>query len=316
MTANCLVAMYHYVRDTAKTPYPGLNALAPCDFEAQLDAISQVRTFVSYPDFESNILAQRPLASPSALLTFDDGFVDHYEVVLPQLRARNISGVFFLAGAPLEDPPRVLNVHKTHFLIETLGAEGFTEALRQTISNQQLIARAAMSKLPHLYRYDGVPQHTKLKQLLNYELPYETVDGLLGQLFTSYLGDESIFARQLYLSQDQIREMVDENMTFGFHTEQHRVLSRLPTAAQRKEIQEGFDRIRALTGQVMVPFCYPYGHAHTYTDQTVRTVRESGYTTAFTTARRAVDTVVDEPLELPRYDTRDLPPFTASLPHA
>ena len=316
MSANCLIAMYHYIRDTVRTLYPGLNALAPSDFEIQLDAISDTRHFVSYGDFERTLLERRPFTKPAALLTFDDGFVDHFEVVLPRLQARGVSGVFFLAGAPLDDPPRVLNVHKTHFLIETLGAARFAEALQRALRQEPVMVGTGLSKSSRVYRYDEVPKQMELKRLLNYELPHETVDRLLSDLFAAYLGNESKFARELYLSWDQIREMAASSMTFGFHTEQHRVLSRLPAAAQRQEIQCGVDRIRALTGQVMVPFCYPYGHAQTYTAETVRTVRESGYTTAFTTTRRTADTVVDEPLELPRYDTRDLPPFTASLPHA
>ena len=316
MIASCLVAMYHYVRVTAGTQYPSLNALAPRDFEKQLDTISQARHVVSYTDFERNVVGRRSFASPAALLTFDDGFVDHYEVVLPRLRARKLSGVFFLAGAPLDDPPKVLNVHKTHFLIETLGAARLFEAVQRILNDRQVMVDANMSNLPHVYRYDGVLRHTELKRLLNYELPYELLDLLLSELFEKYLGDESIFARRLYLSQDQIREMPNANMTFGFHTEQHRVLSRLPAVVQRKEIQQGCARIRALTDQTVVPFCYPYGHAHTYNTVTVDAVRAGGYSTAFTTARRLVDSVADDPLELPRYDTRDLPPFTECLPDA
>ncbi len=316
MSTNCLVAMYHYVRDTTRTPYPGLNALAPCDFEAQLDAIARARHFIPYADFERTILDQQPFAEPVALLTFDDGFVDHYEVVLPRLQERKVSGVFFLAGASLDDPPRVLNVHKTHFLIEKLGDAGFAEVLRLALSEQPVVIDAGLLRWPDVYRYDGEQRYTQLKHLLNYELPYEMVDVLLRKLFAAHIGDESKFARELYLSLDQIREMANANMTFGFHTEQHRVLSRLSAKAQQKEIHRGIDRIRTLTGQVLIPFCYPYGHPQTYTEATVGTVRESGYTTAFTTTRRAADAVVDEPLKLPRYDTRDLPPFTACIPHA
>tara|TARA_B100001123_G_scaffold295929_1_gene330040 strand:- start:12314 stop:13264 length:951 start_codon:yes stop_codon:yes gene_type:complete len=316
MIASCLVAMYHYVRDTAGTKHPSLNALAPCDFDKQLDTISQARHVVSYTDFERNVVERRSFSSQAALLTFDDGFVDHYEVVLPRLQARKMSGVFFLAGAPLDDPPKVLNVHKTHFLIEALGAGRLFEEIRRILDGRQVMVDANMSNLPHVYRYDALLRHTELKRLLNYELPYELLDLLLNELFEKYLGDESIFARRLYLSQDQIREMSNANMTFGFHTEQHRVLSRLPAVVQRKEIQQGCARIRALTDQTVVPFCYPYGHAHTYNSVTVDAVRAGGYSTAFTTARRLVDSVADDPLELPRYDTRDLPPFTESLPDA
>jgi hypothetical protein len=34
---SCLVAMYHYVRDVEKTPFPAIRALPPALFERQLD---------------------------------------------------------------------------------------------------------------------------------------------------------------------------------------------------------------------------------------------------------------------------------------
>jgi peptidoglycan/xylan/chitin deacetylase (PgdA/CDA1 family) len=107
--------------------------------------------------------------------------------------------------------------------------------------------------------------------------------------------------------------MAGAGMTFGFHSERHRVLSRLDAAAQRDEVAAGVERIRALTGQRSVPFCYPYGHPHTYNDDTIAALERAGYATAFTTTRRAVS-AREHRMRLPRFDTRDLPPFAAALP--
>jgi peptidoglycan/xylan/chitin deacetylase (PgdA/CDA1 family) len=308
--------MYHYVRDAAATPFPGLNALAPRQFAAQVDAIAQARSGITYDQFERAITRREPFDAPAALLTFDDGFVDHYESVFPALRDRGLSGVFFLAGLPLGDPPRVLNVHKTHFLIETLGAAGLAEAVQHSLREQPVAAGAAPARTPDVYRYDARSSDAELKHLLNYELPSGVADAVLGELFAAHIGDEMAFARELYLSAAQIAEMRRAGMTFGFHTESHRVLSRLSPDAQRREVELGVSRVQALTGQSSVPFCYPYGHAHTFDGTTIAALRAAGYATAFTTTRRAVDALNDDPFQLPRYDTRDLPPFTAAVPDA
>jgi peptidoglycan/xylan/chitin deacetylase (PgdA/CDA1 family) len=316
MNANCLVAMYHYVRDTAATPFPRLNALAVDDFDRQLDSLARARAIVDYAAFDAAVQGRHAFAAPSALVTFDDGFVDHYEVVWPRLRARGWSGVFFLAGLPCDDPPRVLNVHKTHFLVASLGAEAFAAALQRALDCRPVAAGAAPARPPEVYRYDSAASDAAIKHFLNYELPFDAADAILTDLFTEHLGDEADFARTLYLSRTQIAEMAAAGMTFGFHTEHHRVLSRLPPAGQLDEVASGAGRIRAMTGQQHVPFCYPYGHPHTYTSETPELLAQCGYATAFTTTRRAVDAVIDGRYELPRYDARDLPPFTSAVPDA
>jgi peptidoglycan/xylan/chitin deacetylase (PgdA/CDA1 family) len=110
-----------------------------------------------------------------------------------------------------------------------------------------------------------------------------------------------------------VREMAADGMTFGHHTRTHRMLVRLPAADQEHEVRGGVEWIRSLTGQATVPFCYPWGGPRTYTADTVRIVRECGYSLAFNTVRRRMRSG-DNRYELPRIDTRDLPPYTAAEP--
>ncbi|MGE3274298.1 MAG: polysaccharide deacetylase family protein [Vicinamibacterales bacterium] len=314
--SGCLVAMYHYVRDSAATAFPGVNALAVADFDRQLDALAAAGAPVTCEGLVTRLDAGRPFERPSLLLTFDDGFVDHYTAVFPRLADRGWSGVFFLAGDTLGDRPRVLNVHKTHFLVSRLGAAAFAAAVREAAARVPAGAGAGLRPTPAVYRYDAAAGDRDVKHLLNYELPFETADRVLDELFTTHIGDETEFARALYLSGPMIREMAAAGMTFGYHTARHRVLSRLDVAGQRTELAGGVARIRALTGQALVPFCYPYGHPHTYTAETVAVLADLGYACAFTTVRRLARPESDGRFEVPRYDTRDLPPFTSDMPHA
>ena len=295
--------MYHYIRDAERTPFPSLKALRLSEFSAQLDWLAAGRTAVPYSEFE------RWQAAPGAadfLLTFDDGFIDHYSAAFPALHARGWGGVFFVAGAALAGTPRLLNVHKTQFLLAALGAERFAEAVAGEARSDD--ATTALGHRREVYRYDDAPDLVA-KHRLNYEMPAAEAERVLSALFARHLGDEVAFARDLYLSPAMIREMAAGGMTFGFHTETHPVLSRLDRAAQRREVAQGVAVIRELTGQTGVPFCYPYGHAHTYNTDTLAVLDEAGYSLAFTTARRLARAGQDPRLEVPRMDTRDLPPF-------
>ncbi|MEE9285672.1 MAG: polysaccharide deacetylase family protein, partial [Dehalococcoidia bacterium] len=247
-------------------------------------------------------------------LTFDDGLADHYTAVFPALKQRGLSGVFFLVGAALSAPAPVLNVHKAHFLLARLGPDRFAEEVRGAILDLSQPGRIgpAVSSERELYRYDR-PDAQGMKRLLNYDLPIADADRVLGDLFRRHVGDEAAFARALYLAPEMTAEMAAEGMTFGFHTESHVALSRLSRQQQRAEVERGVSVIGRLTGQQRVPFCYPYGHAQTYDRASMAVVEEAGYSAAFSVVRAMVRFGKEHRYDLPRFDTRDLPPFSKEL---
>jgi peptidoglycan/xylan/chitin deacetylase (PgdA/CDA1 family) len=303
-TYPCWVVFYHYVRAAAAADGAGIRPLQLDAFCTQLDWIEQHARVIGFPEFEDAIRTKRGFDAPTALLTFDDGLIDHWEFVFPELQRRGLSGVFFLGGDAFEVPPALANVHRTHLLLDALGAETLMIEVRRVLKQDAAAGRTASADL---YRYDGAPEQA-VKQLLNYELPIDEADHLLRELFTTHVGDEGQAARRFYLSREQAREMARAGMTLGYHTRRHRVLSRLDRAAQGDELAGGVDLVRALSNQASVPFCYPYGHRLTYDATTIRLLGELGYSCAFNTVRQPVHPDRGARFELPRFDTRDLPP--------
>jgi peptidoglycan/xylan/chitin deacetylase (PgdA/CDA1 family) len=293
------------VREVQGTPFPNIKALAPGDFAAQLDWLQRRTTIIDLEALTASLDGRRAFETPTSLLTFDDGFLDHYTTVFPILRARGISGVFFISGATAGSHPELLNVHKTHLLLSILGSDGFAAAVFEEIKEEVAIVAGAAVLREGVYRYDEAPD-VRAKRLLNYELPYSVADRVLDVLCRRHVGEPAELARQLYVSPDMIGEMAGCGMTFGFHTERHRVLSRLDRAEQESELQGGVALIRRLTGQRSVPFCYPYGHIQTYNSDTIAILSAAGYSMAFNTVREPVRLPVASRFELPRFDTRDV----------
>lgn len=305
---TCMVVMYHYVRDSSATPFPAIRALAPELFEQQLDWLQEQYQVVDLERLEAALNGTGELPPNAALLTFDDGFVDHYETVLPLLRERELRGVFFLSQDACGESPRLLGVHKTHFLLAHLGAEAFGRAVLEACDAGQRRA-AGSAGVFGADRWEDADDRA-IKHLLNYELPFADAERVLERLFARHIGDSAAFARRLYLSAAMIAEMADAGMTFGYHTRSHRMLSRLTPAEQEQELEAGVSWIRGLTRQRTVPFCYPWGGRQTYTRDTVRLLQAAGYSLAFNTERRRAMLRTDGRFELPRFDTRDLPPYT------
>ena len=305
---SCLVVMYHYVRDSSATAFPEIRALTPDLFTRQLDWIQERHTIVSVEELRRALDGEHALPQNAALLTFDDGFIDHFATVFPLLHARGLSGVFFIAKDSCGPSPRVLGVHKTHFLLARLGAQG----LGRAVLEESPIATDVAGRSGSVFgndRWDAQDEHA-VRHLLNYELPLDESERVLDLLFARHIGDMGAFARSLYLDEAKIREMAAGGITFGYHTRSHRMLSRLDPAQQREELAGGVEWIHALTGQASVPFCYPWGGVKTYTGETVRALGDLGYSLAFNTVRRRLRIGHDGRYELPRVDTRDLPPYT------
>lgn len=302
---SCTVIFYHYVRNSWTTPFPEIRGLSIADFDLQLEWLQSKFKLIDYAAFKDFVFGHKRSTEPCALLTFDDGLIDHYESVFPILVERGISGVFFVTGTATDTSPDLLNVHKAHFLLAKLGSHGFAGEVLRKVHRLDLHNRD-LSDRPGTYRYDqGV--EARVKRLLNYELPLDLADRVLTELFEFHIGDPNSFAKGLYLSSNMIREMAQAGMIFGGHTKSHRILSRLGYDDQYAELKDGVTVIRQLTGQDSVPFCYPYGHVHTYNDETLSILERTGYAMAFNTVRSPVEfDSIGSHYELPRFDTRDV----------
>ena len=99
------VTMYHYVNES-----PGAITVSPACFEAHCRAMAEKGwRGVSLAEAEDFLVHGESLPEKSALMTFDDGFLDNYIHALPALRAHRHKAVLFAVSSRLEagDSPRV-----------------------------------------------------------------------------------------------------------------------------------------------------------------------------------------------------------------
>jgi peptidoglycan/xylan/chitin deacetylase (PgdA/CDA1 family) len=311
MIKRLTIVMYHYVRDVESTPYPGIKALPVKAFCGQLEYIRRFYTVVSGAELLEAIREESYTLPPNAaLLTFDDGYADHFTTVLPILEEFGFTGVFSpVAKSILEG--HVLDVNKIHFVlsatsdnvgrvVDTLFALlDHHRAEYGLESNESYYSRLAVAS-----RFDP-PEIIFIKRLLQRELPEPLRGRIVEELFHRYVTtDERSFAAELYMSLDQLRTMAVRGMTLASHSYDHYWLGTLPPHRQSEEIDRSLDFLRKLqpvdTGWIM---CYPYG---SYNESLLSTLREKNCLAGFTTE---VDLVSPggNPLLLPRLDTNDLP---------
>ena len=77
---------YHYVREIKNSSYPNLKGLEYENFKNQLDFLTKNYEFIDPIELQNH----DKLSNNACLLTFDDGFKDHINYVLPELKKRKL----------------------------------------------------------------------------------------------------------------------------------------------------------------------------------------------------------------------------------
>jgi len=306
------IIMYHYVRELQYSRYPEIKGLDTEQFKEQIRYIRKHYNVISGHDLlaaaEAGSLEALP---PSALLlTFDDGYMDHFTQVYPILWREKLSGCFFPPAQCILDH-QVLDVNKIHFVLASVpDKQAIIDHIFQMLdeyrpqyeigSNQEYWNQLAVPS-----RYDP-KEIVFIKRILQRALPEELRCIIIHGLFQKYVtADEASFARELYMSEDQMRCMGENGMYFGSHGYGHYWLNTIDPEKQKQEI----DQALAFLQQIGSPvdrwmMCYPYG---AYDDSLISILRCSGCQIGLGPKVGIADLEQDNLLTLPRLNTNDLP---------
>jgi peptidoglycan/xylan/chitin deacetylase (PgdA/CDA1 family) len=303
--------MYHYVRDLERSRFPAIKGLSIERFCRQLDYIKARYTPITVENLlEALSSPQKELPPKPILLTFDDGYSDHFANVFPLLDARGIQGCFFPpAQAVLEH--KVLDVNKIHFVLAAVPDAGSLldqvfSFLAEFSSEYALKTREEyLREVTEEHRYD-TREVTVLKRLLQRELPEPVRKEIVRRLFAEHVtANEAAFACELYMSLDQIACLRRHGMHIGSHGCTHAWLNRVSPQAQADEIDRSLQFLQKLgVGRGDWSMCYPYGG---FDDSLLQNLRARQCPLGFTVEPRIADLDVDDRLTLPRLDTNDLP---------
>ena len=117
------IIKYHYVRDLKNSRYPEIKGLDTALFCEQLDFFERHFQFITCEQLLEAISGNiDDLPENSVLLTFDDGYQDHFSNVFPILLQRRIQGFFSMPGKILKEH-KLLDVNRIHFILATTKIE-------------------------------------------------------------------------------------------------------------------------------------------------------------------------------------------------
>ena len=308
--------MYHYVRNSNKE-MPFFRYLSIDNFKKQLDYFEKEYGFISYDEL-NNFMEDNSLHETiknKVLLTFDDGFIDHYKYVYPELQERGLFGLFYIPTGVYENK-KALDVHRIHFLLGRYGGKRLIEAIENKIENHMVKEEEyVVFKKTAYIDQDNDFYTQEFKKIFNYYIKYEYRENLMDELVKEFSSDEEIF-NNLYMNIEQLKEMQDNGMIIGSHSVNHFVFSKLSEDDQHYEINSSFNFLERSIGKPRIKtFCYPYGGFETFNDYTESVLSDCGCDFSFNVEYRDVELkdFENRPQSLPRHDCNQFPYGKASL---
>ena len=306
--SSLTIIMYHYVRPILNSEYPRIKGLELKNFCRQLDYLEENYSIVSSEDVIDAILKNKRLPYNACWLTFDDGYKDHYQYVMPELLKRKLTGAFFPPKVPVTES-RMLDVNSIHYILSSCES---IEKLVLDLNNICLNSGLSEDKLKFYFKEHGVKSRFDnastiyVKRMLQHVLPEDIRNNITSTLFNKYLGiSESDFAKKLYMDINEVAGLVKNGMYVGSHGCMHYWLNQLDESKQRLDISKSLEFLEEVNAPTMNwIMCYPYG---AYNKSTLLILKELGATIGLTTEVRRAFINKDNPLTLPRLDTNDFP---------
>lgn len=260
-----LILNYHRVGDGSASIHDrGLWSASSDAFDRQLSFLKTCSDVIGLDEIESS-LGQR--GNRHVAITFDDGYLDNYEIAYPLLRQHRLPAAFFIATGFIDQP--------------SLPWWDEIAMLVRTTTVEQLDLR---DWLPEPLSLEPGNRDQAIRRVLDI---YKSLQGGHAAMLLDRLREQSRCAADCvpvekhWMDWPMIRDMAANGMIIGGHTVHHPVLSRLSLDQQRAEISGCAMRLREELDQPMDYFAYPVGGPDTFDERTRLCLQQAGVRLAF-----------------------------------
>jgi peptidoglycan/xylan/chitin deacetylase (PgdA/CDA1 family) len=313
LSAKAVILHYHRVAELPTDPHR--LCVTPDHFAEHLGVLGKF-AFPMRLDQLVSSLRNQDSRHFRIVITFDDGYADNLIYGKPILERYDMPSTVFIATGYMnsdrefwwDELERILLMPGT--LPETLHlrAQGkeyhwelgeaihYSEEAFQTHRSWIIESANAPGTRQHLFRI--------LWQLLHSMTSDERDQALQRLLIWSGAASGARPSYRTLSSQEVTRLAVGGLIEVGAHTVSHPVLSRLDVREQLCEIQGSKAQLEEILGAPVTSFSYPFGLQSDYTAETVRLVREGGFTCACSSVADIVWSDTDY-FQLPRLLVRD-----------
>ena len=263
---------FHRIGDWRQTEFdPCVYSCSGEDLTKYVEFIKRNFRVISLDDLKEVLARKVPITEPLALLTFDDGYRDNYEIAYPILKDASVPATFFIttslvqsnvvpwwdeiawhvkqcAGQKIE-----LDSWDSPICISTNIAEGSSSSKAQIRTVLQKVKAASASV------------DTQLVELR----------GLTGKSI------ESERVGPMFMDWSQIRTMVANGMSIGAHSHSHQVFSGLSEDELKFELSHSKQLLESNLHMEISALSYPVGAVSTFSSSMFTEIEQQGYQLAF-----------------------------------
>ncbi len=306
-TNTVISVMYHYVREFKTSKFRDINFLQHKNFVQQINYFKKKFNIICINEILNLRWDKKRYKKPFLLMTFDDGYLDHYKYVTPTLIENKIKGLFFLPSK-IFYKNSILDVNKIQFILSEAKDKNilFDDIKKILLKEYKININQFLKKKIIKNRFDK-KNILILKRLLQHQLPKKIRNELINILFRKYVTTNTAdFKKNLYLNKNHVNEMINFGMNFGSHSESHEWMEFLTDKEQKDEVLKSkkfFNKNFSSKNGNFKTFCYPYG---SYNSETIQILKKNKYDMAFTTIPKPFFKKKKSNIfEFPRYDTND-----------
>lgn len=305
--SSFITVNYHYVRPIKNSKFPNLKGLEVKEFINQIDYLKSKYNIISATDIINTIINKDKLPKKACLITFDDGYKDHYKYVMPELLKKKVSGCFFPSAENILNST-VTETNKIHFILNT-------QKNSEIIKDINYFLKKKNCNLPKREKiYENFEKKFKkrwdnkevkyIKYLLQTWIPSNLRKKCCTFLFKKYLEiDESQLSKDLYMSAKEIGEMIKNGMTIGGHGYRHIRLGELSFSEQKIELNKMINFLKRYNIKKNWIMCYPYG---SFNKDTVSILLKKDCLLGFSASSGRSSLVKKDLFNIKRFDTNDI----------
>lgn len=229
---------------------------------------------------------KKPINELCTMITFDDGYQDHYNIAYPILKEMNIPGIFFIPTKQIDERQVGWWDLVAYFFKNTKKTVFYFNHQIFTITDTNLIIRKFNSEL----------KNTDANLVDNYLIE---LSESLGVPFPS----KEIQSEEL-MTWDQIRIMSDNGMTIGSHSHDHTILSKQDKTTLKCQLKKASFILESKLNKKIQSISYPVGGYDHFNECTKEVSREIGLKLGFSYLTGINQTKEIDPFDVKRMSIR------------
>lgn len=304
---NIYFIMYHYIKNKKDNKFFNLNVMDDKLFEDQINFLKKKYNIIGNDDLCEILISKKIPKKPSFILTFDDGYKDHFNYVFPFLMKHKLKAIFYPSSRIFEKK-YLLDVNKIQLILGK--AKDKNKLLKEIFDLIKVISgknrnQLDLKKINLKSRYDS-KEIILIKRLLQLHLNDKLRKKIINKLFNNYFNSKEIqYFDEFYINKKDALEMSNNGMSFGIHGYNHYWLNSLTYKQQESEINLSLNNLKTLKlFKPNLSICYPYG---AYDKNTIKISNKFNFKFAVTTKPNSLNKFnLKKIYEIPRYDCNDL----------